>query len=148
MTEYAWPQTLLEFKLQIKPADVRYPMGDVRRYTSVDEAYRFGAESGETIYRRSGMSRKDQQLADRLVEREILRKHSALGFRTADMQDWISSADKVVRDWRVAGACMEKMLSSDICHRIGADRWNVDDDYGWLQDPRAICEAFCEVHDE
>jgi len=46
-----WPQTLLEFKHQIKPADVRYPMGDVRRYTSVDEAYRFGAESGETIYR-------------------------------------------------------------------------------------------------
>ncbi len=59
--------------------------------------------------------------------------------------DEFVTADLFVTDWRVAGACLQKMMPSDICHRIGADRWNKNDDYDWLQDPFAIVLACLEA---
>jgi hypothetical protein len=58
------------------------------------------------------------------------------------------SSDEFTSDWRIAGALMEMVSPIDICKRIGADRWNKDDDYDWLQDPTAIIQACVEALEE
>ena len=87
----------------------------------------------------------DKELADKLVEMGIGEYHYGsywvpIGYTQIqyDVQGFLS-------DWRVAGRVLEMMTPSDICHRIGADRWNVDDDYEWLRDPSAIIEAGVEA---
>jgi hypothetical protein len=79
-----------------------------------------------------------KELADRVV---------ALGLIYPDKEsrELSVSAEAFVRDWRVAGALMEMVSPIDICKRIGADRWNKDDDYDWLQDPTAIIQACVEA---
>ncbi len=56
-------------------------------------------------------------------------------------------AEIFVRDWRVAGACLEKMTDFDIAERMHANYFMIDNDYKWLKDPRAICMAFVEAQD-
>ena len=93
----------------------------------------------------------DKELADAVVALGVITRdafrHNMYSLQSTDGQ-FVGvryEAKEIVRDWRVAGALMEKMSTSDICHSIGADRWNVDDDYEWLQDPRAVIEACVEA---
>ncbi len=90
----------------------------------------------------------DTELADALVEHGIGSKHV-----DCDLYDWSSEwanvyqtdhmcrtrAGQFVRDWRVAGACLEKMTSFHL--QFLAELLNTGD----IRCPRAICMAFVEA---
>lgn len=57
-------------------------------------------------------------------------------------------ADEFIQDWRTAGKCLEAMEP----HKIGLLVLNYGSNndcpgYSVFHNPRAICEAFCEVND-
>lgn len=91
----------------------------------------------------------DEQIADVLVEAEILfpspfAKCYALYRGGKDL----CTAD-AIKDWRTAGACLERMSLDDLLSLVSYKEG--DDDVvsvGWLQSPRAICEAFAKAHTE
>ncbi len=93
----------------------------------------------------------DEELANALVEREILNRidlrppHSGSAWELVGGDVMFLTIDGLVNDPRVAMACIEKMDDQAIACRIGSDRWNIDDDYTWLRDCRAICQAFVEA---
>ena len=68
-------------------------------------------------------------------------KKFSVGHHSVWLYKWGLTTEQFLSDWRVAGAMMEMMDDHDISRRSGSDRWNVDDDYSWLRDPRAIIEA-------
>ena len=86
----------------------------------------------------------DQQLADALVERGI-------GNREPVSYEYYYAgfalpADKFVRDWRVAGACLERMPDGAFVNNCGCFfEGSCEMEYSWLKDPRAICLAFVEA---
>ena len=95
----------------------------------------------------------DKDLADALVADGILEKRGgcyALPRRRLAI-GYGHEADKVVRDWRVAGACLERC--SRIRADVSGDQWvawvnwqaeaQVDDSL-----PRAIIEAYVRANDE
>lgn len=85
----------------------------------------------------------DRELAEALVEAGIL---EASGSSLIDTRYFFPgfmdslSSNGAVRDWRVAGACLERMPSgwfmtlTGMTGRMEAEKM--------LRDPRAICEAF------
>ena len=103
----------------------------------------------------------DQQIADALVEAGILRSVSGDEgeFYNREIMDPLQTPYTIIRDWRVAGACLERMDTQEILiwmqHYKEADSvWVVElgnspagspDDGRNESLPRAICEAFVEA---
>ncbi|KKL60019.1 hypothetical protein LCGC14_2209490 [marine sediment metagenome] len=82
---------------------------------------------------------QDIELADRVI---------ALipsGRKASHRLYWIENvcigyAERFVRDWRVAGTCLERMSCmqiSELCEKSDGLLY-----HGWLKDPRAIMEAY------
>ena len=89
----------------------------------------------------------DQEIAAGLVKAEILRWFDTVDGHDGSLvvfpSEGVLSTRAALTDWRVAGACLERMSDDALCGRISYK--DGDDDvisWGWLRDPRAICEAF------
>lgn len=103
----------------------------------------------------------DKELADRIVAFDLGPAHwnaSQLDlYRIGGDYDMPMNAEELVRDWRVAGALMEKVDSFDVIKGRHHDRWQnscavrfkgkpadaVNDSL-----PRAMCEACVAALDE
>ena len=90
----------------------------------------------------------DKAIADALVEAGILFKcagdqYSLWPSRTMQMKYGVQSATEAVRDWRVAGACLEQMPK-----RVFNLRCCNEHETTWLRDPRAICAAYVRSRHE
>lgn len=96
---------------------------------------------------------KDQQLADRVVALGVgwydevenlywLQTDDVDAFLDPQVRNnWFKKrAEGFVRDWRVAGALMEKMPPGEIAKKIARDG-----SCEWLKDPRAIITACVEA---
>ncbi len=88
----------------------------------------------------------DTELADALVERGIGSTDPLERLETAIVTGlyWLDDPDgmieeEFVRDWRVAGACLEKMTPFHL--QFLAELLNTGD----IRCPRAICMAFVEA---
>ena len=83
----------------------------------------------------------DQELADKVVALGIARK--AINFDHYHLpQQPMFEAVRFVRDWRVAGALMEKMYEDDLIDIIDErDGYDFEFNVDWLKDPRQIIEA-------
>lgn len=87
----------------------------------------------------------DKELADALVEVRVgkpAQHFTDEGFYfIVDYGQWVRlPTDKFVRDWRVAGACLEQMTYRELF-----DALNYDVHPMAHVDPRAIIEAFVEA---
>ncbi len=86
----------------------------------------------------------DTELAEALVERGIGERvpgeqhFEGFNYRTPEPES-ICTAEYFVRDWRVAGACLEKMTPFHL--QFLAELLNTGD----IRCPRAICMAFVEA---
>ena len=88
----------------------------------------------------------DQEIVGALVEAGILecQDGSDCVIVVAADTDW-KSIKTVLADWRVAGACLERMDEQDLFNALVAlDVDGVAQAFNdvLLRDPRAICEAF------
>ncbi len=84
-----------------------------------------------------------------MTDREIVDRLVALGIVRRDGDQFFLGEVKLhggwLHDWRVAGACLERMTEGHIAEQLKRD------DYSWdfIRSPRAIIEAYIEaVSDE
>ena len=104
----------------------------------------------------------DKAIADALVEAGIgvsLPNREPPAYQYGNHPTWGQDADKFVRDWRVAGACLERVVQTDQM-LVGqepngtyfADVCTSDREFGDPGEadnlPRAICEAYVRSRHE